>query len=345
MKTLAGVLVELNKPLELAEIEIPALKEGQALVRIEYSGVCHTQLLEARGHRGEDRFLPHCLGHEGSGVIEEIGPGVSKVGAGDSVILSWIKGSGANVPGSVYQWEGKNVNAGAVTTFSRYSVISENRLTRIPESFSKPYAALLGCAVPTGVGSVLNTARPRPGDSLAVFGCGGVGLCAIAAAKLAGCAPIVAVDLLDDKLKAAKAMGADILVKSGGGGPVEGVLDACPGGVDYAIEATGRPDVMAWALECARPQGGAAVVIGNAHHGESLSLNPLQFNLGKQLRGTWGGDCMPDADYPRFCKLCDSERLPLSTLIGKEYSLTDINKALDDLEGGNALRPMVNMNL
>ena len=144
MKTLAALLVETGRDLELAEIDIPALKPGQALVELAYSGVCHTQLLEARGHRGEDKFLPHCLGHEGSGTVVETGPGVAKIKAGDQVILSWIKGSGANVMGSVYSWNGKPVNAGAVTTFQRLAVVSENRLTVVPEGL--PLAVTLALA-------------------------------------------------------------------------------------------------------------------------------------------------------------------------------------------------------
>ena len=122
MKTLAAVLVELGRPLELLELEIPPLKPGQVLVEVAYSGVCHTQLGEARGHRGEDRFLPHCLGHEASGFVRELGPGVRKVRVGEPVVLSWIKGSGANVFGTVYQENGRAINAGGVTTFARHTI-------------------------------------------------------------------------------------------------------------------------------------------------------------------------------------------------------------------------------
>src|SRR5438552_12174900 len=133
MKTTAAVLVELGRPLEVADLDVPALRPGQILVEVAFSGVCHTQILEARGHRGEDRFLPHCLGHEGSGTVRETGPGVSKVKPGERVILSWIKGSGADVPGTVYGWNGRKVNAGGITTFATLSVISENRLTPLPD--------------------------------------------------------------------------------------------------------------------------------------------------------------------------------------------------------------------
>src|SRR5271170_3838501 len=127
MQTQAAILVEPNR-IVVDDLSLPPLKPGQVLVEIKYSGICHTQLLEVRGHRGHDPYLPHCLGHEGSGIVVEIGPKVEKVKPGDTVILSWMKGTGANVPGSIYDWKGKPVNAGAITTFSRRSILSENRL-------------------------------------------------------------------------------------------------------------------------------------------------------------------------------------------------------------------------
>ena len=135
MKTPAAILVEFNR-IVVDEITLPPLKPGQVLVEIKYSGVCHTQLLEVRGHRGPDPYLPHCLGHEGSGVVVEVGPKVEKVKPGDTAILSWMKGSGANVAGSIFEWNGQKVNAGAITTFSRYSILSENRITSIASDFS-----------------------------------------------------------------------------------------------------------------------------------------------------------------------------------------------------------------
>jgi S-(hydroxymethyl)glutathione dehydrogenase/alcohol dehydrogenase len=341
MKTTAAVLVELGKPLELAELTIPVLKPGQTLVEIAYSGVCHTQLGEARGHRGEDKFLPHCLGHEGSGVVREVGPGVTKVKPGDPVILSWIKASGADVPGTVYDWNGRKVNAGGITTFATYSVISENRLTPVPEGMSLRLAALVGCAVPTGAGVVFNTARPRPGQSAAVFGVGGIGSCAVAAAALAGCMPVIAVDVLPDKLALARKLGATHTVSARAADPVAEILALCRGGADFAVEATGLAPVMRQALACVRHQGGAAVVVGNARFGERLEIDPRELNMGKRLLGTWGGDNVPDRDFPRYCKLMTSGRLDLEPLLTRGYGLADVNAALDDLEHGRAARPLL----
>ena len=343
MKTIAAVLIETGKSLVLAELDIPALKPGQVLVEIKFSGVCHTQVMECRGHRGEDRYLPHCLGHEGSGIVCDLGTGITKIRAGDRVILSWIKGSGADVPGTVYRWGSRNVNSGAITTFSRYSVISENRLTAVPGVLPMHNVALLGCAVPTGMGAVINTANPNPGQSLAVFGTGGIGLCAIAGAAIAGCNPIIAIDTRQNKLKLAQQMGAMHCINATGVNPVEELNRICPGGVDFAIEATGRPEVMLQALYSVRNQGGIVVVVGNAREGERLELDPKQLNLGKQLRGTWGGDNLPDRDFPRYCELLSAGKLNLGPLSSSIYRLSEINQAIDDLEAGRATRPLIDM--
>lgn len=345
MKTVAALLVELDRPLELAELEIPPLKPGQVLVEIAFSGVCHTQLLEVRGRRGPDPFLPHCLGHEAGGTVVDVGPGITKVRVGQRVILSWIKGSGLDVPGTVYDWNGRRVNAGGVTTFARHAVVAENRLTPIGDDFSLAAAALLGCAVPTGLGAVFNTAAPKPGQSLAVFGVGGIGLCAVAAARINGLTPIVAVDVSTARLEAARVMGATHVVDASNADPVAELQRLVPGGVDFAIEASGRPEVMRQALAAVRNQGGTAVVVGNAPHGCLLELDPKQFNLGKRLLGTWGGDNLPDRDFPRYVRLVRDGLLSTAPLTGRSYALADVNRALDDLETRAVARPLLDMSL
>ncbi len=346
MKTRAAVLVETGKPLVLVDLEIPLLKAGQALVEISYSGVCHTQWLECRGFRGEDKFLPHCLGHEGGGIVREVGPDTRKVRPGDAVVLSWIKGSGADVPGSVYRWESRAVNAGAITTFGRHAVISENRLTPVPSELPMDQAAMLGCAIPTGLGVVFNTAQPKPGQSLAVFGVGGIGLFAVAAASIAGCAPVIAIDVRQERLDTGGGGGGSHCIRIADGiDPVQELARLCPGGVDVAIEASGRPAVMAQALASVRPQGGTAVVVGNARFGERVELDPRQLNMGKRLLGTWGGDNWPDRDYPRYANLIRSGKLDLSPMRSTPYALQDLNEALADLESGRVARPLIDMAL
>ncbi len=343
MKTVAAVLVETGRPLELADLDVPAMQPGQVLVEVEASGVCHTQLLEARGRRGADRYLPHCLGHEGAGRVLEIGAGVKRVAVGDRVVLSWIKAHGADVPGTVYRWNGRAVHAGGVTTFGRAQVVSENRLTVLPDAMNMDAAVLLGCALPTGFGAVRNTAEARAGESCVVFGCGGVGLCAIAGAAACGCTPIVAVDVRAEKLDIARRLGATHTIDAAARDAAAALAEICAGGADLAIEATGQPAVMRQAIECVRPRGGRAVVIGNAAHGSEMRLNPAHLNQGKRLLGTWGGDSDPDRDYPRYARLLDSGRLDVGPLLSIGYTLERINDALDDLESGRAVRPVVRM--
>lgn len=344
MKTIAAILIETGQPLQLEEIEIPALRPGQVLVEIGYAGVCHTQLLEVRGLRGTDRFLPHCLGHEGSGRVIDTGSAISKVSEGDEVVLSWIKGSGAEEPGTRYGSSLGEVNSGAITTFSQHAVISENRVTPIRENLSLRNAAFLGCALPTGIGAVVNTANVRPGQSVVVIGTGGVGCSAIMGAALAGAHPIAAVDLIPSKLEVARRCHAThTLCDDGNINVAERLNEICPGGFDVAIEASGAPEAMALALQTVRPRGGTAVLIGNASHGSRVSIDPSQFNLGKRLLGTWGGDCVPDRDIPRLSALVSSGHLNVDALGDDRFTLEDVNKALDALATGCALRPILQM--
>ena len=333
--------MSINSPLEIIELDIPKLNAGQALVEITYSGICHTQLSEVRGKRGVDEYLPHCLGHEASGVVLEVGSDVTKVKAGDSVIASWLKGSGANVPGTKYKWGNKTVNAGAITTFMHHAIISENRLTKKPEQVSMLEAALIGCAIPTGAGMVFNTARVQQGQSVAVFGVGGIGLMAINAAAIAGATPIIAIDIVANKLETAIAMGATHTILSAN--TITSIREICPNGVDFAIEATGNVGVMRMALESVKPQGGKAVIAGNAPFDSSLTINPQWLNAGKSILGTWGGDSSPDRDYPKFAELLATKQLNIAHVLAKPYSLEHVNAALTDLECGKAIRPIISM--
>ena len=343
MKTDAAILVETGKPLEIGRLDIPTLNSGQCLIEIAYSGACHTQLLEARGRRGEDPWLPHCLGHEASGKVLEVGADVTRAKPGDRVALSWIKASGIEAGGAVYNWDGRSVNAGAVTTFQRHAVVSENRVTVLPNALEMQQATLLGCALPTGLGAVMNVGKPRAGESVAIFGAGGVGLCAVMGAVVSNCNPVIAIDLIENKLEMARTFGATHTINVSDTDAVSTIAEICPNGVDLAIEATGRPTVMATALSAARSQGGRAVVIGNAPKGQTIVLDPLQFNLGKSLLGTWGGDSQPDRDFPKFASLMIDDEIDVVPLFSAPYPLEKINDALDDLEEGRIGRPLVAM--
>ncbi|MBI4371689.1 MAG: zinc-binding dehydrogenase [Elusimicrobia bacterium] len=344
MRTPAAVLVEPGKPLALAELEIPALKPGQVLVEVAFSGVCRTQLLETRGEKGPDAHLPHALGHEGSGTVREAGPGVSKVKPGQDVVLTWMKGSGAEAGGAVYRWGSRTVNAGAMTTFQRLAVVSESRLVALPPGLPAAAASLMGCALPTGFGMIFNVLRLAPGQSVAVFGAGGVGLCAAAAARCAGAGVTVVVDPRADRRAAALALGATRALAPGPGLADE-LRALAPEGFDAAVEASGRTEAMAAALACVRPRGGSAVVAGNARFGEMLAVDPRELNAGKRLLGTWGGDNEPDRDFPRWAGLIAEHGLDLAPLLGAAYPLARVNEALADLESGRVLRPLLDLSL
>ncbi|GIL00701.1 MAG: dehydrogenase [Alphaproteobacteria bacterium] len=343
MKTQAALLVKTGEPLVIATIETPPLKRGQVLVEVAYSGACGTQLMEVAGDKGEDKWVPHCLGHEGTGTVIEVDPAVTKVKPGDKVVLSWIKGSGIEAGGCVYDWDGRRVNAGGVTTFQRHAVVSENRLTLLPDGLDMDVAVLLGCAAPTGMGAVYNVLNVRPGDSVAVFGTGGIGLNAVMAAAIAGAAPVIGIDLRASRRDLAKAFGATHVIDPASEDVAQRVRQIAPDGVDLAVEATGVPDVMTMAVSITRMQGGKAVVIGNARHDATLAISPGVFNQGKSLLGTWGGDSRPDRDYGRYGRLIADSRFPVRSLLSEPYRLEDINQALDDLRAGRIGRPLIDM--
>jgi len=345
MKTEAALLVQTGTPLVVAEIEVPALKPGQVLVEIAYSGACGTQVMEWRGDKGEDKWVPHCLGHEGTGVVLETGSAVTKVKPGDKVLLSWIKGSGIEAGGAVYAWDGKKVNAGGVTTFQRHAVVSENRLTGLTGDLPMDVAVLLGCAAPTGMGAVYNVLKAHPGDAIAVFGTGGVGLNALMAAALAGAMPVIGIDPNPTRRALAKIYGATHVIDPSASDVLAEIKKIVPAGVDLAVEASGVPAVMEQAINATRQQGGRAVVIGNARHDAALTLNPGVFNQGKSLLGTWGGDSVPDRDYGRYGRLLSSGRFPVRDLLSKPYSLTQVDQALQDLAAGKISRPLIDMSL
>jgi len=345
MKTQAMLLVQTGQPLEMAELSIPALKPGQVLVEIAFSGACGTQVMEARGLKGEDKWVPHCLGHEGTGTVLETGAAVTKVKAGDKVVLSWIRGTGIEAGGAVYDWGGRRVNAGGVTTFQRHALVSENRLTLLPPGLPMELGVLLGCAAPTGMGSVVNVLRTQPGESVVVFGTGGIGVNAVMMASMAGATPVIGVDPNPARRALAEAYGATHTIDPGAGDPVAAIRAILPQGADAAVEATGLPTVMEQALKSVRQQGGRAVVIGNARYGAQLTLDPGLFNQGKSLMGTWGGDAVPDRDYARFGRLLAAARFDVRALLSQPYRLDQASQALDDLAEGRVGRPLIDMSL
>jgi S-(hydroxymethyl)glutathione dehydrogenase/alcohol dehydrogenase len=340
----AAWVESLGRPLRVSSVVATPLKEGQVRVHLAYSGVCHSQLMEAQGGRGADQYLPHLLGHEATGVVEAVGSGVTKVSLGDRVILTWIKGAGCDVGGGEVKFGEQTVNAGPVTTFSEFTTVSENRVISLPNGLPMDVGVLFGCALPTGLGMVRKELSPDPGKSALIIGLGGVGLCALMGLVDAGCNPIIAVDLSSEKRALAVELGATFTVNPQEVDPVDYTLQMTGGGVDFAIDAAGRCETIQTAFACVKRQGGQCLFASHPASGDMLKIDPFELICGKQLRGSWGGSCKPDEDIPIFAQLYQEGRLPLDRLIGKIYKLNQVNEAMDDLASGRVFRPLIKMN-
>lgn len=333
--TLAAILVEQKRPLDVAEITLPlTLDIGQVLVEFAYSGICGSQLGEIDGVKGPDRWLPHLLGHEASGTVLAIGPGVRHVKPGDTVVAHWRPSQGIEAPTAQYQWQGRTVNAGWVTTFNRHAVVSENRLTAIPAGSDLKAAALYGCAITTGFGTVDNVAKVRLGETVVVFGAGGIGLNIVQAAQLAGAKTIVAVDRFDHRLTLAAHCGATHVLNSAQADAWAGIhAIAGTGGVDVFIDNTGSADVIARGYDAVGGQG-RVILVGVPRKGANASLYTLPLHFGKAITGTTGGEARPHADIPRYMALAAARQIDFNELVSETAPLSAINDLIDGMRTG-----------
>jgi len=341
MKISAAVLEQTNQPLVIHhDIEVPILKSGQLLVKLRYAGVCHSQLMEARGKRGEDKYLPHFLGHEGVGDVVKVANGVGKVSSGDSVVLGWIKGQGLDAGGCEYVQGNRLINSGAVTTFSTYAVVSENRVVKLPEGITPKTAVLLGCALPTGAGIVINQLQPKADSTVGVYGLGGIGLSALLAMNHFKPQAIVAFDVEDSKLALAKELGATHCYSVNEAGISQFKQDF-PLGLDNIIEAAGKTSTIEMAFSLIKRGGGRCIFASHPPAGEMIKLDPFELICGKSIEGSWGGATQPDHDLPLIVDIINKYRLPVEKLLSNEYSLEEINQALDDLEQRKITRALI----
>ena len=329
----AAILRKLNAPLTVEEIVVPAPGVGQVLVEVRASGICGAQIREISGAKGEDKYLPHLLGHEGAGIVLEVGSGVRKVKAGDHVVLHWRKGSGIESECPAYQTTDDVVGGGWVTTFNTHSLISENRMTVIPKDIDFGVAALLGCAVTTGLGIINNEAKLKMGQSIAVAGVGGVGLNVIQGAAMVSAFPIIAIDLLEKKREMAKEFGATHAHFS---------ADCIPL-VDVFVDCTGNPSVIQAGLKSLAP-GGKLILVGQPRQGQDIVFEDMQRDYrGITIMDSQGGLTNPDTDIPRYIKLYQAGKLELDKLITHRFPLAEINQAIELMKSGLSGRIIVEM--
>ena len=334
-KTLAAILVEQRRDLVIAEVHLPEVLEvGQVLVRFHYSGICGSQIGEIDGVKGVDKWLPHLLGHEASGTVLAIGPGVSFVKPNDRVVIHWRRGRGIESVTPKYSWNGKTVNAGWVTSFNQHAVISENRLTVIPKDTDLKTAALYGCAVTTGLGTIESKAKIRLGDRAVIFGAGGIGLNLIQGAVLAGATEIIAVDLFDNRLDLARSMGATAVVNAKSCDAFAKINEILNGQKpDVFLDNPGKPEIIAKGYELVHGEG-RVVLVGVPAKGSATSLFTLDLHFGKTITGTTGGEADPTADIPRYMNLFAKRQLSLSPLITEVAPLSAVNNLIEGMRNG-----------
>ncbi len=340
VKTLAAILVEQKKPLELAEVELPKLGYGQVLVEIKATRVCGSQIGEIDGVKGPDKYLPHLLGHEAGGVVLEVGPEVKHVSPGDRVVCHWRPGSGIDAGGSVYKWGGRLVNAGPITTFQKISVISENRLTKVPSETDVELCCLLADTLTTGFGVVARDARLEIGESAVVIGVGGIGLGTVLGAHLAGACPVIAVDLHDHKLAKAREFGATHTIHAGREDMVGRIREILGGSADAVFDGTGNPSVIQSAWSITSPKG-RVVLVGVMPSDRALSLNTLPLHYGKRLIGSEGGSSRPAQDIPKIIRISRERKIALAPMISHNFGISEINLAILDMRNGKCIHTLV----
>ena len=369
MKTLAAVAWEAKQPLELEEIDLEGPKEGEVLVRVVASGVCHTDSYTLSGADPEGIF-PSILGHEGGGIVEEVGKGVSSLAVGDHVIPLYVpecgvckfcksgktnlcqairvtQGQGLMPDGtSRFSKKGKKIfHYMGPSTFSEYTVVPEISLAKVNKAAPLDKVCLLGCGVTTGIGAVLNTAKVEPGSSVAVFGLGGIGLSVIQGAVMAKAEKIYAIDINEDKFEMARALGATHTVNPKKyDKPIQEVLvELTDGGFDYTFECVGSIQLMRSALECCHKGWGESIIIGVAGAGEEISTRPFQLVTGRSWRGTAFGGVKGRTQLPEYVEKYMAGEIKIDPVVTHELPFKDINKAFDLMHEGKSIRTVVTM--
>jgi 2-desacetyl-2-hydroxyethyl bacteriochlorophyllide A dehydrogenase len=327
----AAVLTQLGGPLEIEEVNLTPLLQGQVLVKVIKTGICGAQLQEIRGLKGNAKFIPHLLGHEGVGEVLEVGPEVRKVAIGDKVVMHWRKGSGFESEFPKYIFRGKEIFSGKVTTFSEKTIVSENRVTKVSPDLDDSFLALLGCAVSTAYCTLKYDAEVKPGSSIAILGTGGVGMALVSMAKLLGCSRILAFDKDLKKAERSMRLGANEFQTSFFSGNEV---------FDVIVDTTGSPDLLAQGFEKLAPSG-RLILVGQPNPGLELQLknvNSFFEGNGKRIIASQGGGFNPDNDIPILTELFRQGLIPHKDLISHEIPLAQINQGIAMISSGDASR-------
>ncbi len=367
IKSRAAVAWGPNQPLTIEEVDVMLPKKGEVLVKILASGVCHTDAFTLSGEDPEGVF-PTILGHEGGGIVEQIGEGVTSVAVGDHVIPLYTAECGeckfctsgkTNLCSAVRETQGKGLMPDGTTrfykdgepiyhymgcsTFSEYTVLPEISLAKVDADAPLEKVCLLGCGVTTGMGAVMNTAKVEEGATVAVFGLGGIGLAAIIGAKMAKASRIIGIDINEDKFELAKKLGAtDCINSKDYDKPIQEVIvEMTDGGVDYSFECIGNVDVMRSALECCHKGWGESVIIGVAGAGKEISTRPFQLVTGRVWRGSAFGGVKGRTELPGYVDRYMQGEIPLNDFITHTMPLEDINEAFDLMHKGKSIRTVI----
>lgn len=339
----AVILENLNQKLRIADVGLTELSYGQVLVKVLKSGLCGAQLQEIEGQKNNSKFLPHLLGHEGCGIVESIGLGVTKLSVGDKVIMHWRKGDGIESDFPKYILDNKKITSGKVTTLSEYSIVSENRLTPVPHDTPDNLCALLGCGLSTALGVINNDADVKFGQSVLVVGCGGVGLNLIQGASLASAYPIVGIDICETKKDLVLSLNADLFIDASKNN-IESELEKV--GLkkfDVIIDTTGNVQSINSMIQYLSDSG-KFILVAQPKHDEVLKVeNPQTLFLGngKIIKASQGGQTSPTEDIPRYLKLYKKGKINIDKIITHEFDLDNINDAINLLKSGQAGRIMI----
>lgn len=336
----AAILTELNSFLKIENVDLTELKIGQVLIKNIKSGLCGAQIQEIKGLKGNSKFLPHLMGHEGCGIVEQVGEGVTKVKKGDKVVLHWRKGSGIESDFPSYIYNNKKISSGKITTLSEYSIVSENRMTKVDNNISSDFCALLGCGLSTGLSVVNNEANIKFGESVLVLGCGGVGLNCILASKLSYASPIVGVDISKHK--------EHLTIKNGGEffhtDDLKNLFDKHKK-FDCIIDTTGYLDLVSKCIPFLSEQGRCIFVSQPKENSSLTVINPINFFSTKGLifKTTQAGGFDPDVDISKYVKLYLNKIINVNNIITDFYKLDEINEAISKLISGTSGRIIINI--